>query len=430
MGRYLILLCAGFLLFCNGCRKDDDGEPPTVRILSPTAASTFALPATIPVRIAVTDDHIVENVVIDLVNADGISIAASVSASVNATSATIERDLIIADERLRSGTYTLAVRASDGSNDGRAFQGITLLETPLRLRSIFLAPSFSDAAVTITRIDSTGAQSNWATVLDFNGMAADSYGQQLMVAGYRIAPMQALPTSTVSLPWQFAPPAANEPEQFTALTVDPSDGRTYISTRDGYIRGFNGEGVQQFTAQCLTGHRCEAIVVMGNWIASWQRAIVGSAPIIVTYTPAGTVYETLPVEHDRVALFQRTGSSLLLFGNDPGLGLIEDLNITTAGTPIVRTFPEGEIRAVVRSDADNFIVALPSRLVRFNYPSNTITELAAGLTVNALSYEPATGVLLAGQGSDLLTIDLNSGFVLNSISTGVEIAHIQPLRNR
>jgi len=420
----LLLLC------CAGCRKDNDDSAPIVRILSPAAGSSYSIPDTIRVSVSVSDDRTLESLVIEVVDVNGISISVPVVANLYERNSTVDRDLVIDRERTLSGTYTIVARASDGTNDGRAFLDIQVNETPLRLRSIFLAPAFSTASTAIQQVDSTGSVSDWTTVQDLNGIAVDSYSQHLMVAGSQLHPFQALPTAAGSYPWQRPPPANNVPEQFTGLTVDATDGRTYFATRDGFIRGFTGEGAERFTAQTIMGYRCEAIVIMNDKVATWQQAVVGQDKKVVTYSAAGMIMDILQVEHERVALFARTAGSVLHFANESGSGLIEDLNITAGGTPEVRSFAGEAIRAVVRIDANSFVIALPDRLVRFSYASNTVAELAASIVIDALAYDPATGIVFAAQGSNLLSIDPNSGNTTNSVTAGIQIGHILPLRNR
>lgn len=417
-------------LACWTCRKDKDETAPIVRILAPAAGQVLAVPDTITVSVEVSDDRIVEGLVIDLLDTQGIPVTPSITVTVNAERATVVRDLVVVNERLPSGTYTLAARASDGTNDGRGFQDIDLLEAPLRLRAVFLAPPFSTDPSAILRLDSAGVLSEFLTVQDLNGVAVDGASQHLMVAGSQFAPFQAVPTATGSMTWQVSAPSSDAPEQFTALTVDPLDGRTYFSTRDGFIRGFTGEGMQQFTAQCLPGHRCEAVVVLGDRIATWQRAIVGAAQVMVTYTIAGTTQATLPVEHELISIHRRTTGSVLFFGNAEGIGTVESINIDAGGSPELRSFEEGPIKAVARLDAAVFVIALPGRLVRFDHTTNTVSELIAGIAVEALAFDPATGALFASQGDLLHTIDPNTGTLTDTRGTGMNIGHVLPLRNR
>lgn len=422
-----LALCGSALV---ACKKDKDETAPVVRIVAPVAGSTISIPEIFTVRVEVSDENLVEALTIELVDDDGRTITSGGSISVNSSSGTYATELQLLDERVLSGPYTIVARATDGENDGRGFLGINVLGTPLRLRSLFLAPPFTTDAVSITRIDSAGNVSIFASPQDFNGIAVDSYGQHLVLAGSQFAPLQVLPTAASSNSWQIVAPANDQPEQFTAVAMDPSDRKLYFATRDGFIRGFTGEGAQQFTAQCLDGHRCEAIVVMENEVGTWQRAIVGGASGIVTYTVAGTLLQQFPVEHERIGLFHRNGSSLIHFANAGAAGLIEDINGAAGGSPDVRTFSGELIRAVARVDANTFVIALTDRMVRFNYPSNTINPFNEGIAADALAYDAGTGTLYASEGSTLLTIDPNSGVVLNTRSTSTPIAHILPLLNR
>lgn len=422
---------AAFILLVGvSCKKDKDATPPTVRIILPVAGSTFAVPDTIAVRVQVEDDRQVTGLTVELLNAANSVVASGGTRSVDSPGGTFDFSIILADERLPADRYTLVARATDGPNDARGFLEVNILEAPLRLRSLFLAPPFSTNSTTISRIDSLGQLSTFTTVQDFNGLAVDSYWQHVFVAGSRYAPFQAIPMAASAIPWQVQSVWNDNPEQFTAVTVDPKDKHVYYATREGFIRGFTGQGTARFNAQTLPDHRCEAIVVMQNEVATWQRAIVGGASRIVTYTQAGTLFEQQPVQHERIALFHQQGTSLLHFANSNGDGLIEDLNITAGGSPDIRSFPGEAIRAVVRLDNNSYIVALGDRIVRFNRPAQTITQLATGIEANVLAYEAATGSLYLGVGNDLVAMDPGNGTIVSTMAIGSPVAHIHALLNR
>lgn len=425
-----IVVASWCVLQGMSCKKDKDETPPVVDIVSPSPGATFAIPDTIEVRVQVSDDRAVESLTVELLSPSGAVVASGGSQSIDAASGTYDFTLILTDERQPGGDHTIVARARDGANDARDFVEVNVLEAPLRLRALFLAPTFSEESTTITRIDSSGAASPFITVADFNGIAVDGNTQHLFVAGSRYAPLQAIPTANSANAWQVNAPGNDQPEQFTALVVDPTDKRVYYATRDGFIRGWTGEGLQRFTAECLPDHRCEAIVVMEDEVATWQRAIVGGASRIVTYTQAETVFEQLPAQHERIALFHRSGSSLLHFANAQGEGLIADINVTAGGSPDIRTFPGEAIRAVVRVNTNQYIVALTDRLVRFDRPSQTVSPLTTGISADALAYEAATGSLYVATGTTLLTMDPNTGTTVSSSSPGFTIGHILPLLNR
>ncbi|MCB0769202.1 MAG: hypothetical protein KDC00_02210 [Flavobacteriales bacterium] len=425
-----IWLAAMVVLSVAACRKEEDRTPPSIEVLAPASGALFMVPDTIQVTVRLGDERELESVVFQLVDGNGITVGRSVTVPLSGTSTTVSGDLVLSDERLLSGTYVILVRANDGSNDSRAFRDVQVLEAPLRLRSVYLTPPFTAETATIRRIDSLGQLSDWATVADLNGAAVDGYSQHVMLAGSRAAPFSALPTAPWSVPWEFLPPGNDQPEQFTGLTVDPLDGHTYFATRDGFIRGFTGDGAQRFTAQTLMGYRCYAITVLGDRVATWQRAIAQPDQRVVSYTLAGTVLDILPVDQDLVAMFQRTSTSALLFANQDGQGKIVELFISQGGSPILRTFPEGAILATTRMDANTFFLALPDRIVRYRSDDHSVTTVVSSVTGTALAYEPATGTLMIARGGDLLMVDPNNGTIVNTISNGTDIGSVLPLRNR
>jgi len=428
--KFHLYFVASLIVISAGCRKDRDSTAPQVQVSAPGIGSTVQLPDTFVVQVDVSDDHALGRLVIDVLNTDGSPVATTASFTLSGTTASVQHAFIITDERLRSGDYTIEARAFDGSNEGKGSLTIQLNEVPLRLRAVFMAPAFSNTASTIQKLDSAWQLSDLVTVQDLNGIAVDSYTQHLMIAGSQFQPFQALPTTTSSNSWQYAAPGNDAPEQFTALSVDPSNGLTYFATRDGFIRGFTGNGAQVFTAQSLSGYHTQAIVALDERVITWQKAIVGPEQQAVSYTVAGSVLEILPVPFERIHLFRRISGRLILFANDNGNGVVKDLNITEAGSPTRYLFTEGTFRAAVQLDADNYIVALPDRIFRYTYSTNIRQQIATGMVVEDMAYDRATGLLFVAEGNTIHALDPNTGMIANSFSTGMAVAHIGILNNR
>ena len=418
------------LLFSLACRKDEDRTAPSVQILQPAPNAQLQVPDTLIVQVQVSDERTVERVVIDVLDGQGIPIVPSAVVQVNSSSRMVYAEFRLTDERIRSGDHTIIARASDGSNEGRGFRTIAIAETPLRSRMVFVAPPFSEGSITIQRVDSTGVLGFFQQVQDFAGIAVDSDSQHLMVAGSRFTPFQAFPTAPYSGIWTVLPPGNDVPGQFTSLSVDPSDDRTYLASRDGVIRGYTGEGAQQFNALCLDAFRCDAVLAVDDRIVTWQRAIASPVERIITYAVAGTVRETFPIEMQRLAWFRRTTDRVVLFGNIGEEAVIRDLNIPEGGTPVRRVFDNGPMRLAIQLSSNEYLVALQDRIVRYQYQTDMVSTVATGINADAMAYDRATGILLVGEGQDLKSVDPNSGQVIGSLPTGSPIGHILPLANR
>ncbi len=427
--RPLLLLVLVFL--CLGCRKDRDEQPPTVRILSPQQGFSVTIPDTFTVEVEVSDDRMVRSLVIGLTDVNGVPIGPMVSVNVDARSATVVRDVIITDERIESGTYTLMARASDGTNDRKAFVSAAVQAAPLRLRAVYITPAFGSIGAVIQRIDSTGAMAPFTTVQDLNGASVDSYSQHVLFSGSTNAPLAAIPTNTGSMGWQVGNLNAQSIPYFIGLKRDPTDGRHYFSTNDGFIRGYSGAGSQTFTGQALSGFRGWRTVVVGEWLVCAQRSI--SLPedrLVGLALASGTAMGQFPLDLDVVDMYRRTDQHALIFGNRSGSGWIQDRNVVEGGGYEPREFTGSPISATLRLDANTWVIALPGQLLRYAYATNSVSVIASGFTAQCLAHESATGTLYAGVDDQLILLDPFTGTVIGSNSIGTDIGAILPLLNR
>lgn len=430
--RALLLGCV--LTFFGSCKKDKDENAPNVRIVAPSEGYSLSIPDTLAIRVEVDDDRTVERLVIAVTNELGVPIAPAIAVDVNSTSATIEQALVLIDERITSGHYTIMAYATDGTNEKRDFVDITIQAAPLRLRAVFIAPPYSALPpYTITRIDSLGAISDWTTVSEFAGAAIDPQTKHLILAGGAHQPLIALPTDAGTSTWTVSNQnsAGASLPYFLGLCLDPEDGRCYFGTDDGLIRGFSGNGQSQFNAQTLANYRSYGTAVLGDLLVSHQTENVLGTSRLVTYAISSGVLQTsFQLDLETVELFRRSDDQVLAFGNRAGEGVIQERNIHLGGNFEMRIFSEGPIASVVRLNTNMWVIALPNRLVRFDYPSNGISELAAGVAATTLAYEPATGSLYVGSGSGITLMDPMTGTITGTYSSSEPVGSILPLLNR
>lgn len=430
--RALLLAC-GMLLIAS-CKKDKDASPPSVAILAPSAGSSIAIPDTITISVAVSDDHIVERLVIAVTDEQGVPIAPSVAVDVNTSSATVQRAIELTSELIRTGSYTIMASAFDGTNEARDFVGITVQAAPLRLRAVFITPPLSaPPPFPITRIDSTGAVSEWNLVSELGGAAIDPVSRHLLLAGGANEPLTAWPTDPSISSWSVANQNSVGSSQpyFLGLRDDPEDGRFYVGTNNGTIKAFTGAGIQVFNAQAISGCQSIGTVVLGELLVSAQEETVPGTHKLVTYAYSSGVQEAeFPSDLEPIGLHRRSDDQALVFGNRDGDGVIQERHVVFGGVFEMQVFEDEPITAVARLDANRFVLALPDRIIRFEYGSNGIFPLANGVTASALAYEPATGAVYVGVGNSLILIDPGNGALAGTITLPTAIGFILPLLNR
>lgn len=420
------------LFFGMACRKDSDEDAPRVEILQPGNGITLQVPDTLVVQVSVSDERQVERVTIALNDANGVPAVPSVSVTVDAASTTVVRELPVSSERLSTGSYTLSVAASDGSNVGRAFSTVNVQAAPLRLRALYITPPFGHPApVPVWRVDSTGSISQFLTLSESGGSAIDA--DRLYLAGTMTQALQGIPQAggSAAVNIMNQSPAGSTEPFFLGLTVDPGDGYFYYATNDGFIRGINGSGVQAFTAQSPVDYLSMHTAVMGNTLASAaQHRVLDNWQLITHAIPGGAVLGQFPLDLEPVDLVARNDQQVIVFGNRGSVGVVQQRNVVWGGGGDLYLFNNGPVQALAQLNSSTFIIALPDGLVRYSTASNSITLVAQGMNARSLAYDAASGILHAGVGNELLAVDPLTGAstVLHVLPHAV--GSILPLLNR
>jgi hypothetical protein len=426
-GALLLVLWA---LVLPGCRKEKDDTRPDVRILAPGAGTVIAVPDSLLVRVQVSDDRIVERLWISLTDANGVPVGPVISEAPQSTSALVERVLRLTDEGLLSGTYTLAVRASDGVNEGRAFRTVQVQEAPLRARALFIATVSGTGAATVQKLDSAGTLSPFSAPGDLSAMVCAPRDRTLVVAGGAWAPLLALGTETAGTHWQVANPGAQGLPYFMALVRDPLDGRIYFATEDGYIRGYDGSGVQRYTGQNQLNQRTTGIAVLGDRLATLQEAIGGPEKRLVVYpTAAGPPIAWFVLDLDPVGILRRDDLRVLIAGNRNGLGVVQDRNTQPGGAQDLRQF-DAPILAMARMGPQDMALALGNGVYRYRWTTNSLVPLLPGVQASCLAFDEANGRLHAGAGATVYSIDALNGGAPMVLQVGEPVGSLAVLLNR
>ncbi len=409
-----------------------DEEAPKVTILLPNDGQGLTVPDTLVVTVRVSDNVLVQNVVFTLTDENGIPQAPSVSASVEAGSAQLTRDIPVTDQRLPSGTYTLAVRAGDGTNSGSDFRSIQLTAAPLRLRSAFAVHPSSGGSFQVTRIDSVQNILPFGTFAqDLNGALADGHAQRLLFAGEVTGPLLGVDPDLGTTVWQIANTNGTGTAFFTAL--DPAgQGSTAHATNNGFLRRVNSSTGSITVTASLNANRIavKTHVQDGLWVTE-QRTVGSTQRHLVTYALAsGAPLQQFVLDKEVVFMGRRDPQHVLLFGNRNGDGVIEDRNIDQGGYWEPRVFVGSPIGAVARQDENVWFVALPDELVRFTYASAGVVTIGTGSTYAALHYDAANGWLWGATGNMVHVMDPMNGNLVASLDTGAEVAYLLLLFNR
>lgn len=423
----LVAACAAAITL--GCRKDKDSEPPAVRITAPGAGFSVNIPDTITVGVAVSDNERVKSLSVLLTDASGVPIAAPVAVPVDAPSRQLTIGLPLTDERIASGTYILTAVADDGANTARDFLSITVQAAPLRLRALYLVPPPSQPPpCIITQIDSTGSASAFITLNELAAAAIDL--DHLYTCGTASEPLRRWGLGSGNA-MVLAPNAATHPNYFSALRLDPADGRLYACTADGLVRGFNASGSLVFSAALSPGFIGEATAAVGgNLICAAVHPATQQRLLVKHGYATGARLAEFSLAAAPVELFARGEQHVLLFGNNAEGGVILEVNTELGGSFAMRAFPGEALACVARFAEGRYVLGFASGIRRFDYQSNAVTTIVPGIGPSGLTFDPVSGAVLAAHGAQVTAFHPVTGVITSTQSAPHPVGRVLLRLNR
>lgn len=426
----LLPVFAGVL--CAGCRKEQANGAPGITILQPAEFASVALPDTLMVTVQAQDDHGLVQVAVTLLDANGIPVVATASASASGTSATRTIALPIVSEQLESGPYKLLATAYDGELAGKDYRSIHISAVPLRVRMVFTLAAPQPGTVDLYRTDSTGQTVLAASFsMDLGGAAVSSLAQRLYVAGAATGPMWALLPDQLGTAWQLPNLSSIGAPWFTSVDLC-ADGRVYVGQDDGTLRGYTAaNGTGGSVAHLSPGFRATRCATVGDLLVSTQRHFVTQENRLgIHFRLSGSLVQEQPLDVDPVGLYVRDAEHVLVFGNRNGQGRLLDRTLVGGGTWEAYVWPQ-PISAVAAVGSQSWLVALADGgLQRFTYGGSGAVPLGSTPVLSTLAFDAVNGWVYGGTGFQVLRIDPGSGATEPAWTVNGPVLRVLPLLNR
>ncbi|MEZ4756117.1 MAG: hypothetical protein R2817_04740 [Flavobacteriales bacterium] len=422
-------LCAlGAALACSACRKEQDRDPPVVRILSPGDGVIVQTPDTLLIEVDVSDDTRLESVTAALTNDDGVPVGSSVSRALQGTSTRVTLALPVVDETYPGGPLTLTVRASDGNNDGRAFRQVDVLAAPLQRLAILLAPSPGTTGI-VYRFDPTTGAEAWHGPVDIGPLLAT--GPNVFLAGTDQGPLQRRSFlgnwSTLAV---NGTPASSGRPFFRGLGHAPFDDRVYAGMDDGRVVGYRRSGSQVFNGWSYPGTVSHALLPLADRVVSAAFDEVGNAWRLAehAYVSGGTL-GWRPLDHACIALRSAGGERVLSFGNGNGALAIRSIYMSQGGTISEANVPGTMLNDVTSTATGDHFLATTNGIKRYR-TSTGLTDLVGSGHVQSITFDDASGSLWALEDGQLKQVSPNDGTILGTWIVPAGMGQVEVVLNR
>lgn len=400
------------LLGFAACKDKTDKEPPRVTIQKPYENQTFQTLDTIWVEASITDNEQLEWVVIQLLDAQYKTLSISKTVNASGSSYHLATEFFIDGPELESGTYYIAVRASDGENIGSAYVAVGISAIPREVEGHFAVTHENGQTGIWQRGTGDGAYELIHTQYDDFGGAALNYRKNILgVASRTDGPAVFYDTNE----WEsvlIIPGVAGGLPYFTGMRYNPGTGRTFLWKYDGDIMVFDDYVQQVNTFDVPDGYTPVDVFDLGDRHYVVDEQIAGPNYTLKTYSQAGLLLSSLNVNGRCKMVSRKSNDELYLWIDGVDGAELKILNQYSLllGSPYSR--PGTDLYDVAEMSDGVFALLTSDGLLVYEYSSgNTIVVSMSLNAPGTIAYDDIAGQFHVVQNNSIHRVAYNGNIV-------------------
>lgn len=428
---FLFILCLILALGILSCRKEKDSVSPQIEIIQPYENEGFDVSDTLMVEATVADENKLTSIQVQLTDQEYIPKGQLVNIPVTGNPQHFTVEYPLNSQNLPAGDYYIQVRASDGVNAKLKYRTIKLSAEPQTLTGILLITSPGAGSFVLQQMNPFTQQilpvSSWPHL--FSSSALSLQNNQLYVAGKGIGECYALDLEDYTLDFNLVEggtPSLGYHEKLFAF-----GDRFYVGLTEGYVKGYNSIGLQQFIATMTAGRKpCLMDTHHGKYLIVAEEQRTGSGSWIASYLLAsGTLWSDykLPDGFEVTSMANLNSDEMLIAGNANGVGRMVVWNVEANALSTPWQAASGKVNAMVQISGSKFVLALDQSLVLFDAIQQTVVNFLPASQIRILCYDADSDVLLAAGSGAVVAYRLSDQTVAwqKTLTDSIHAMHLQ-----
>ncbi len=415
-------------LFSSGCKKKEEGSPPTVQYHTPLENATYTVFDNIQISAHVYSATAITDLKIGIVNDQMVPVMSTIPLS---PVTHIAFTYNIYDIHLTSGTYYVWISATNADNlDVNAYQKISISEAPKKRKAVYVITKLSSSQLGLTKADSVlnSQQQVGSFNGDFSGSAISSWHQQLYLAGNYTGDHRAIELAGHSIKWSVPYIGSSNP-YFTGVSSDEKS--NYLSYFGGQVKALDQNGSTRYFTTPSGGYYPLKSFVSGSYLLQEQKDYTSSQrKLVVYYSSSGVGKQETLIPETVTELFTKDADNVYLFGNASGQAKMEIY--TVSGNSFWnRTLPAGTLAAATQVNSDTYLLAYTNGTIyKYTYSNNSLITWLSGVNAVKLRYDEVNGEVCIAELKKLSSYDLNSSGLKKTLTVPDTILDMHILFNR
>lgn len=394
------------LMTISGCSKEKDEKNPAAEFIKPSEYQVYNASDTILVEAMVSDETQLVSVQVQLTDKDYLVKGKLLNIQVVSNPMQFTVAYPLSGMQISTGDYYLRITASDGVNTKYKYRPIRINANPPVLKEILLITASGPGAFTLQRLDSSlqppQVLFSWPHL--YASSAVSAANQHLYVAGKGFGECYAFDLEDNTIDFnlsQTGTPSVDYHEQLLAL-----GDRFYLGLTEGYVKGYNKLGAQQFIATMGTGRKPGLMMGHNNlYLVTAEQQRNGPGRWIAAYLlNSGTLWGEykLPDGMEIVGMASMNAGEILLAGNLNGTARLMVWNVSANAFSTPWIAASGSVQSVQPLPNGQFLLAHEQSLLCYDPVAETAVVCLAKPWITRLCFDEASGMLF-GAHQDTLT---------------------------
>ena len=412
------------------CRKVNDAVSPVISVDEPVEGSVYKYNDTIWISGKVFDESGLKSVKVSLLDKDTKPVLGSQVFNPATSEYKFFTGIPINDIHLAGGIYSIQIKAFDGINFSNAYINIVINEFPRELKSIVLISKSGNYGTDISTISSAGDLNKVLTLAgDLKSSCISSYDQIVFTAGALSGDLNAVLLPQGSVLWQVplvsSPPYRYFEDLFFASPC------LYAAYYNGFIYGYNKEGIVVYSTGITTNYFPEHIEVLNNHLICSLKSKTGQESMLaVYYLASGSMMQSVGIPATIIAFEALDSDNILVFCNQENTGMIYEYSISQNKLRFRQGFNDGKIMAVTKKDNENFFIS-GEQTVHWYIPStNTLTGFLTGKPKALIDFDEVNQRLYVLSNHNLSAFELYSSQAVFSLPLEDSVLALHLLYNK
>ncbi|NQX97626.1 MAG: hypothetical protein HRT73_07065 [Flavobacteriales bacterium] len=390
------------IIIVGACSKDKDVTGPTIVVHTPMQGQQINGGDTIHVTATITDEQNVENVSVTVIDANDVSVLATVSKKPNTLTFELNISYFFDDLQLPSGEYHLKVSAFDGTNTTDKYISILFNETPRVKKGTFIISNSSNLSQ-VYFLDSFYSGSFYKTINgDYLGAAVNSYSQQLVYASKITGSINSTDLIFGGNFWNI-PILNNSSVPFYRGFYFLEEG-VYLGKNTGGIQGYDKNGNPNFHTQINTGFYMESALIHDNryFVAEEQHLSANTVRLLLYWIDNGVLVQQTTVNKDIKGIYSKNSSTIILLVNDASSnGKILFYDIPSGGITSPFNVSLNQIDDCLEINNGTYLVVEGGDITTVNVNSFISSPYLTGLNASNIWFDELTNELYVASGNSL-----------------------------